>query len=151
MTTVHTVKKARKNYKEYGIKKGETYYWWAFRFRGKQMSKTYPRPSQLTQSGFLSEWLSIEERIEDLTEVTQDDIYEIKSQLEELRDETQEKFDNMPESLQEGSTGELLQQRIDRCDEVISELEDIEIDEDAEDYDDQDVLESVQGIDLTIE
>jgi hypothetical protein len=42
---------AGKDYPEYGIKKGDTYYYWSVGFRGrKQMSKTPPRQSQLTGS-----------------------------------------------------------------------------------------------------
>lgn len=49
MPRVHR-QKAAKDYPEHGIAKGDTYYRWAFRYGGKRKSKTYPRPSQLTQS-----------------------------------------------------------------------------------------------------
>lgn len=42
---------AGKDYPEHGIKKGDLYYYWSVGFRGrKQMSKTPPKPSQLTGS-----------------------------------------------------------------------------------------------------
>lgn len=49
MPRVNFVKRARKDHPG-GIKKGESYYWWSFRYGGDRYSKTYPRRSQLTQS-----------------------------------------------------------------------------------------------------
>lgn len=49
----------------------------------------------------------------------------IKTDLEELRDTCQDSFDNIPDSLQYGPTGEMLEERIDMLDGVISELESI--------------------------
>ncbi len=46
----------------------------------------------------------------------------IQETLEELKDNCQESLDNMPEALQYGPTGEMLQERIDNLDSVISEL-----------------------------
>lgn len=61
---------------------------------------------------------------------------EIAEELEELKDSQQESLDNMPENLQYGSTGEMLQERIDELDGVIDELNEIswsDYEEDAED------------------
>jgi len=52
MPRVNHVKKARKDNPV--CKKGESYYWWKFRFGGKKYSLTYPKQSQLTQSPYLS-------------------------------------------------------------------------------------------------
>ncbi len=126
------VKKARKDVPGTDIKAGDSYYWWKFMSGGrggsKRYSKTQPKPSQLTNSAFWGPMYGIQE-----TEAPQDyadlesALEDVKSQLEELRDENQEKFDNLPESFQAGSTGELLQGRIDAVEEVISELENISI------------------------
>jgi hypothetical protein len=63
--------RANKDYPDYGIKKGDTYYSWAF-FRGrKQMSKTHPRPSQLTQTNMSSAYGGIEQVEDALSEVEQ--------------------------------------------------------------------------------
>lgn len=140
MPRVHHVKKARKNYKEDEIKKGESYYWWKFRYGGLHRSKTPPKPSQLTQSEFLSTMYSIEETIQELSIVDdlESSIEEIKGELENLRDETQDKFDNMPEGLQQGDTGQLLEGRVSSVEDMISELEQIDtevsvtVDEDSE-------------------
>ena len=64
MARAHTAK-AAKDYPEHGIKKGDTYYYWAH-FRGpKQMSKTPPRQSQLTGSSKLSNVYAADEALSD--------------------------------------------------------------------------------------
>lgn len=66
---------------------------------------------------------------------------EIISSIESLRDETQEKLDNMPESLQYSPTGELLQERVDGCDQWQADIE--AIDHDYEPYEkDEDLSEA---------
>ena len=66
MPQVHFVKKARKTNKTLGIKKGDSYYWWKFRYGGKHVSTKHPRPSQLTQSDFLGTALGLQESIDDV-------------------------------------------------------------------------------------
>lgn len=133
MPRVHFVKKAQKD--NDAVKKGESYYWWKFRYGGKHMSRTAPKQSQLTQSSFLSGLYSIQEDIESLTtdDLDQSTIDDLVGRLEELRDEAQDSLDNMPEQLQEGDVGQMLQERVDNVEDAISELEglDMEIDEDA--------------------
>ncbi len=133
MARANFVKKARKD--NPAVKKGESYYWWKFRFGSKHYSKTRPKQSQLTQSDFLSQVYEIDERIEGMTieDDFESEIEEIKSELENLQSECEEKRDNMPEQLQDAPTGELLQGRYDSIDEMISELDgiDTECDEEA--------------------
>ena len=50
----------------------------------------------------------------------------IADELSNIRDETQDSLDNMPYGLQEGDTGQLLQERIDNLDSAISDLEAID-------------------------
>ena len=57
-----------------------------------------------------------------------DTAYSIADELGNIRDQCQDSLDNMPEGLQEGDTGQLLQERIDTLDSVISELESIDYD-----------------------
>jgi hypothetical protein len=141
MARVHFVKKARKD--NPAVKKGQSYYWWEFRYGGTHYSVTPPRPSQLTQSEFLSQYLSIQETLEDAmngassVSDVEEAIEEAKSELECLRDETDEKWNNMPEQLQYCETGELLQERVETCDEYISNLEAIETPEEPEDGDEE--------------
>lgn len=56
-----------------------------------------------------------------------DGVSNIISDLEEIRDEVQERLDNMPYQLQEADTGMILQERIDALDSAISELESIDV------------------------
>lgn len=67
---------------------------------------------------------------------------EIAEELEELKDTQQESLDNMPENLQYGSTGEMLQERIDELDGVIDELNQISWD-DFEDEAEEAVKEEI--------
>lgn len=60
--------------------------------------------------------------------VNEDTVQSIIDELETLRDNCQDNLDNMPEGLQEGDTGQLLQERIDQLEDVISELESIDYD-----------------------
>jgi len=130
MPRVHSVKKARKDIPGTDIKKGDSYYWWKFRYGPKRVSKTYPTRGQLTQSSFLQQMYRIEDGLQ---AVTPDDdfqsiIDDVGSELNSLKDEVQDSLDNMPEQLQSGPTGEMLQSRIDAVEEMINELEDIDID-----------------------
>lgn len=43
--------------------------------------------------------------------------------LEEVRDEEQESFDNLPEGLQEGEKGERMQENIDALEDFLDNLE----------------------------
>lgn len=74
-----------------------------------------------------SEYLGMIWDLQDDTEInSQEDIEILVSDLETLRDETQDKLENMPEQLQYSENGELLQERVDLLEEAISEMEEIE-------------------------
>lgn len=144
MTRAHFVKKARKAYRNDGIKKGESYYWWKFRHGAKQRSKIRPRQSQLTQSEFWSTVYSCREQIEDVPgctdlESVRDDVV---SQLELMRDEIEGRKDNMPEGLQEGSTGQMLEERMNALDECVSALQDVDCSGDEDGDEEEESLES---------
>lgn len=135
MPRVHFVKKARKDVPHSDIKAGESYYWWKFRYGGKQVSRTPPKQSQLTQSEFLGTIYGIDEQVQALTEDSEfeTEIESIKDQLETLKSETEDKLSNMPDQLQEGDVGQMLQNRIDELDSMISEYDslDLEVDEES--------------------
>jgi len=61
-------------------------------------------------------------------ELGADTAQEIADDLSNIQDDCQDSLDNMPEGLQVGSAGELLQERIDTLGDVISELESIDYD-----------------------
>jgi len=137
MARAHFVKSARKDHKEIGVKKGESYWWWKFRFGGIHKSKTQPKASQLTQSEFLGTMYDLQERISDLrNEATPEDLQsmveEIVSDIQQLGEDCQEKLDNMPEQLQYAPTGEMLQERIDGCEQWASDLESVDFDTDID-------------------
>ncbi len=135
MPRVHK-QKARKDYPKEGIKKGDAYYKWSIKtgpvsgisFR----SKTPPKPSPLTLSPFLQEYYGIQEDLENLSADTAENlesqVQEIIGRIENLRDETQGSLDNMPEGLQQGDTGQLLQERIDGLENWQSDLEGVSLD-----------------------
>lgn len=120
MPKVHLVKKARKD--NPAVKAGESYYWWKFRYGGKRYSRAYPRPSQLTQSPFLSTVYAIEEGIGD--SIDESAAQDIINELELLREECECSLDNMPDQFRDTSeSGILLQERIDNLDQWIEEIE----------------------------
>jgi hypothetical protein len=49
---------------------------------------------------------------------------EIKSKLESMKDDEEEKYDNMPEGLQDSERGEKMQESIDALDNACTCLED---------------------------
>ncbi len=135
MARAKKVEKARKDYPDAGIKKGDTYYWWKFRYGGRRFSLTYPKRSQLTQSEFLGNVYELEDRIEALSADSYDDagglatdIEDIANDIREQGEECSERRDNMPEQLQDSDSGELLQGRYDTCEEWASALEEVDTD-----------------------
>ena len=142
MPRVH-YRKAGKDYPSIGIAKGEMYYTWRIKttYGGTtHRSQTAPRPSQLTHSEYKSQAYALIEQMEDALkgDVEPEDIQsaaqEAVSEAENLRDEEQSKLDNMPEGLQQGDTGQLIQERIDALEQFISEVEGFE----CEDFDPED-------------
>lgn len=51
------------------------------------------------------------------------DVTALQEILEEVRDEEQERYDNLPQSIQDGERGEKLSEIIDALDNVITSLE----------------------------
>lgn len=128
------------------IKKGKPYRWWKFNFgaRFNRCMKTEcaPKPSDLTRSEWLG-WVGDTQKegfngYDTFSELSsrRDDLV---GELNEKADELDEKFNNMPQPLQEGDTGILLQERAEACRNTASELEAVEIpeDDDPEKLDDK--------------
>jgi t-SNARE complex subunit (syntaxin) len=50
-------------------------------------------------------------------------IADLAMRLEDIRDQEQESFDNMPESLQQGERGEKMESAINELEEVINDIQ----------------------------
>lgn len=130
MARVHFVKAARKENRV--ANKGESYYWWKPRGAGKQFSKEYPTTRQLNRSEF---WEAIYEAGDMIANIdptlegdeVQCEIDQIIDHLESLSSETSDKFDNMPEGLQQGDTGQLLEGRVDAVDGWVGEIRNFDV------------------------
>lgn len=64
-------------------------------------------------------------KLEDMDSLRQ----EIKEELEDVMDEEQESFDNMPEGLQESDRGQQMQEYISTIEGVIDDLSNMDIDD----------------------
>jgi hypothetical protein len=127
MARAHYVKKARKDVAGTDIRAGESYYWWQFKGGRKQCSKTAPKASQLTQSAFWSPVYALQEREQPSFDDLEGEIDDIKSELQNIGSECEDKLSNMPDSLQQGPVGEMLQGRVDAMQEVESELDSVDV------------------------
>jgi hypothetical protein len=118
------------------IAAGSPYVWWQFRFRGKTVrcgkAECGPKPADLTSSEYQKAIYALHDNYK-FEGATLDDLESERdnavSDIESLRDETQEKLDNMPEGLQQGNSGTLLQERVDALESAVSDLENVEFDE----------------------
>lgn len=140
MPRINTVKKAMKDQgscnscgKE--IKKGDSYKWIKFRYGGRRVrcESCQFKSGDLTQSEFLSQVYTLNDRLSELTnemslEDIQSEVEDIISEFETLADECEEKRMNMPDSLQDSDVGCMLESRADSCREVTSNLEGIDFD-----------------------
>lgn len=153
MPRVHK-RKAAKDYPDNGIAKGDTYYYTKMKAGPRSSrvlrSKTPFRRSQLTGSEYLGTLYDIEDDQAKLDSL--DDASDIAERYRTLGEETQEKFDNMPDGLQEGDTGQMLQERADACEAAATEIEDLvgqapeEPEEDASDEDREEYTQEIESL-----
>jgi len=117
---------------------GAPYVWWKFRYGGRRVRCTkpecQPKPSDLTQSEYLSTVYEWQERTFefDCREDVESAKEEMAGEIETLRCELEEKLDNMPEGLRDGDTGQLLQERIASLQEAQDAIESIEVEIEGE-------------------
>lgn len=138
MPKVITIRKAQKAQGSCGncrkpIEPGDSYRFWKFRYGGKHVrcmaTACSPKASNLTQSEYLSGSASIEETFNEAVSQAAclqdiiDALNEASETTRELGEEQGSKLDNMPEGLQQGDTGQLLEARRDACETVADELE----------------------------
>ena len=99
--------------------------------------------SETTSSDYLSQvW-----DLQDEANVTnEEEAHDVKCVLESIKDEQQEKLDNIPEQLKEAEAGSTLQERIDNLETAINDIESVgwsnEVDIDREDFDSDEEYES---------
>ena len=120
-------RKARKDYPSNGIHRGDMYYTVSLK-TGPRSSQTLRslkpfRPSQLTSSAFKKGWFAAQETLVDEPNFNADTIGKIMEDIESIKEDVEGSFENMPENLQDGATGEMLQERINRCDDCHNELD----------------------------
>lgn len=165
MARIHE-RTARKDYPANGISKGEKYFYVKIKtgpYSSRTIrSKTRPKRYELTSSDFYSQlWRIEDESFQGVSEAS--DLFDIAEEIRELGSEQQEKFDNMPDGLQQGDTGMMIEERAQQCEEWADAIEqaanDLEskLDEfdkavEAGTPDDQDELpEALQDVDLSDE
>ena len=119
--------KAAKDYPQFGIVKGDVHYYTKMktgpRTSRELRQKTPFKRSQLTGSAFLSALYDWEDSRSDIS--SHEDIQGLADTIREIGEEERSKFDNMPEGLQQGDTGQLLEQRAEACETAAGELEEI--------------------------
>ncbi|HUW14874.1 MAG TPA: hypothetical protein VM537_34460 [Anaerolineae bacterium] len=142
MPRVTRVEKARKDYPEAGISKGDTYYHWSFRYGGKHRSKDRPRPSQLTQSK-LSGAYAAQESIEDLSGETDIDtirsvVESAISEIQEVAEEYRDSADTIRETFSESPTADECEEKAEALESYAEELEGVTLDEWSDEPDEDD-------------
>lgn len=117
---------AAKDYPDAGIKKGDTYYYTKIKLQRGGIVKRSLRPfkrSELTMSDYLGQLYAWEDAKAEITSM--DEAQDMADQIGNLGEEQQGKFDNMPEGLQQGDTGQTVEQRAQACEQAKTEIEDI--------------------------
>ena len=130
MATITKVKKSRKEFKcsKCGkiIPVGSSYIRGSMNFSHDVIRCTDCglKQYELTTSDYISR---VGEIVEDWRDVYGVDPEGIAEALREIQSDCEERLENMPEGLQEGDTGQLIQDRIDCLDEAANELDYIDI------------------------
>ena len=149
MGKIYKVEKSRKEYTcgrcRTKIEKGQPYLRGELNFSRPiiRCCKCGLQPWEVTTSDYQLSVGEIVYRWQDNYEVSEEGRDDLVGELESIRDDLQGRLDNMPEGLQEGDTGMMLQDRIDCLESAISELEEIDFEDDFgdEDIDDDDRID----------
>lgn len=127
-TRLHYVKAAKDYFDDKGTKiisKGDMYYWWKFKNRDKQRSKFKPSVDKLKKYGpteFETNIADYENRKED-AEYDEDEREQLKSDIEEYKEELDSRLNNMPDALQESS---VLNEYIEQLEGLLQEIDNYE-------------------------
>lgn len=122
-------RKARKDYPDAGIKKGDTYFFAQIKTgpRSSRIIRSKERipQSKLTTSAFMSTVYSIGEQFDAIVHdnTAPDAFRDLAQQVRDLGEETQSSFDNMPDGLQQGDTGQMLEERVSNCEQWADDIE----------------------------
>lgn len=118
--------KARKDYPDHGIAKGDMYYYTQMKTGPRSSkvmrSKTPFSQSQLTNSPFKQAWYGVQEEWE-RGDKDADAITAAAEAIREIGEESQNNFDNMPEGLQQGDTGQMIENRAQEAERIADELD----------------------------
>lgn len=133
MGKIIKVEKSRKMFKcskcGQDIPKGSSYYRGQLNFAHDiiRCSKCKLKPWEVTTSDYVLAVGPIVNEWRENYGVDEQTPEQIAAELESIRDDVQERLDNMPEGLQEGDIGQKLQERIDNLETAIDELYSIDI------------------------
>lgn len=137
---------AGKDYPEQGIKKGDTYYKWSFRYGGTHKSLKRPRPSQLTQSKYSTVYAALEE-LQDMFSadgVTVQDIVDTAQTAAETIREVASEYEDADQNMggHQGTNSE----RAQACEECADELESAASEYDGVDFGPDEEYETEQDL-----
>jgi hypothetical protein len=155
MPQVHHVKKARKNNKAAGVKKGQPY-WWANCWSGYRKAKSvWTSPPSQTQLDAIDYDLEMVAIMQEMYAAKPKDASELEDMRDEwvdylrvLADECRQKFDDLADDLQQGPDGKLLEDRADDLDQWAVEVEAIELDSDGNEHAGEGVNWAEHGLEL---
>lgn len=118
---------AAKDYPNSGIVKGDTY-WYVKIKTGPRSSRVLRqknpfRRSQLTSSDYLGQLYDWEDTKSGLSDM--DDAQQLADDIRALGEEQTAKYESMPEGLQQGDTGQMLEARASACETAAGDIEEI--------------------------
>jgi len=119
---IYHVKKAKSDNPV--VKKGESYYWWKHYGRPIEFSKHKPSRSRTALSPFFSEVYDIEDN-ELCTIEHPEELKEAINRIKNLKEKTQDIFNNMPKIVLDLGVGDLLESRINSIEKWKNEIESI--------------------------
>lgn len=146
-------RKARKDYPDQGITKGDLYYFCQIK-TGPRSSEiirqlTPISRSQQTTSEYLSALYALQDEDHDFS--TPEAIDSVAGSLREIGEAQAERLEEMPESLREGDTGQMMQERVQACESAAWELEgtadELDALEEPGDFDPSDYAEEMSELD----
>lgn len=135
------------------IEPGQQYFSWEFRYgdpHRQHQACGAPRASQLTQSKMSVVYAAVEaaqdgiagaESAEDFTSLLSD----CASEVDSVKEEYQAALDNMPDSLQQSSTGEEIQEKIDALETFSDSLSNTDFEEREDGETEKDWLEKLRA------